>query len=495
MQEFQEGAIFAGRYRIVRKIAAGGMGAVYEAVHIETERRRALKVMLPHLLHSPELRDRFKREARIAAHIESEFIVDVSDAGVDEATEMPYLVMELLRGEELSKRLARLGRLPPVEVVTYLRQVALALDKTHRAAIVHRDLKPENLYLTESDEGLPRIKILDFGVAKLVAESSTQANATRSLGTPLYMSPEQYLTRPITGAADIYSLGLLAYTCLVGAAYWAEEARANGSVVAFGMIAVHGPQEAASVRAARRRATLSPGFDAWFARATAVNPADRFPTATSAVQSLAEVLKGALVEAPVQGDGRAPPPGPDQASSLGENSSEVTQLLPPKIVDPSAGAEVLPGLVSREPSAPLGALGVTATRTSRNRTSATVVVVLGVSVALLCFASLFYMTYQRPVSAERPVAAPSAAATTARPAASELPAAPPADSSPAQNSAELAEPKPVPSVTASTPSAAPAPSAPSAPSAPLLPIVAGPDAGAKRSEQPKSQTPSLFNND
>src|SRR5436190_17625264 len=100
-----EGAIFAGRYRVVRLIAHGGMGAVYEAVHLETERRRALKVMLPHLFQSAEMRERFKREARVAAYVESEHIVDVSDAGVDEATETPFLVMELLRGEELGKRL------------------------------------------------------------------------------------------------------------------------------------------------------------------------------------------------------------------------------------------------------------------------------------------------------------------------------------------------------------------------------------------------------
>src|SRR4051794_552900 len=105
----QNGSIFAGRYQVVGLIAAGAMGAVYEVVHLETQRRRALKVMLPHIVESAELRDRFKLEARIAAHIESKFIVDVFDAGIDDATEMPFLVMELLRGEELGKRLKRLG--------------------------------------------------------------------------------------------------------------------------------------------------------------------------------------------------------------------------------------------------------------------------------------------------------------------------------------------------------------------------------------------------
>jgi serine/threonine-protein kinase len=138
-----EGTLFAGRYRVLRCIAQGGMGAVYEVVHLQTERRRALKVMLPHLVQSEELRERFRREARVAAQIDSAFIVDVFDAGIDDATGMPFLVMELLKGEELGKRLKRVGHFTPEEAVEYLWQTAQALDKTHRAHIVHRDLKPE----------------------------------------------------------------------------------------------------------------------------------------------------------------------------------------------------------------------------------------------------------------------------------------------------------------------------------------------------------------
>ena len=109
------------------------MGTVYEVLHVETERRRALKVMLPHLVSSDELRQRFRQEARVAAKVESAYIVDVFDAGIDENTKMPFLVMELLRGEELGKRLARVKRFSYAETVKYLGQAALALDKTHRA--------------------------------------------------------------------------------------------------------------------------------------------------------------------------------------------------------------------------------------------------------------------------------------------------------------------------------------------------------------------------
>src|ERR1700753_362313 len=173
MNTLTPGSLFAGRYRVVRPLASGGMGAVYEVIHVETERRRALKVMHAHLFQSEEMRERFKREARIAAHVESEFIVDVSDAGVDAETRMPFLVMELLRGEELGDRLKRLGRLPVGEVLTYLSQAAMALDRTHARNIVHRDLKPENFFLTQREDGSVRLKILDFGIAKLVAENAT----------------------------------------------------------------------------------------------------------------------------------------------------------------------------------------------------------------------------------------------------------------------------------------------------------------------------------
>src|SRR4051812_19274323 len=263
----EEGTVFASRYRVVRCLAQGGMGAVYEVVHLETDRRRALKVMHPHLFQSEEMRERFKREARIAAQVDSEYIVDVSDAGVDEATQMPFLVMELLRGEELGDRLKRLGRLPLGEVVTYMQQAAWALDKTHAASIVHRDLKPENLFLTTREDGTPRIKILDFGVAKVVAEGATGAGATRSLGTPLYMAPEQFRAAVrLTGAADIYALTLMTYTLLTGAPYWLEEAKGAGDVIAFAVLVVQGPVESPVQRAARHGVTLPPGFEAWFAR-------------------------------------------------------------------------------------------------------------------------------------------------------------------------------------------------------------------------------------
>lgn len=285
------GTIFATRYRVERWIATGGMGAVYEVTHLETDRRRALKVMHPHLIQSDDMRDRFRREAKVAAQIQSAFIVDVFDAGIDESTKMPFLVMELLQGEELSQCLARVGRFGPEETVNYLWQTALALDKTHRAHIVHRDLKPENLFLHEQEDGPPRIKILDFGIAKLIADASTDGNATRSLGTPLYMAPEQFHSNSsVSPASDIYALGMMAYTMLVGRGYWHEE-KSNSQNI-FGVIAqlMQGPSEPPSERALRQDVELPPSFDEWFAQATAKKPGERFLSATAAIRGLASAL-------------------------------------------------------------------------------------------------------------------------------------------------------------------------------------------------------------
>jgi serine/threonine-protein kinase len=283
------GQIFANRYEVVRCIGSGGMGAVYEVIHLETERRRALKVMHAHFADSPDFRDRFKREARVAAQIDSDYIVDVFDAGVDDATKMPFLAMELLRGEELARLLKRVGRLAPAEVVCWLFQTSLALDRTHKASIVHRDLKPENIFLCERDDGPPQIKVLDFGIAKFATSAKGQGQTTNSVGTPLYMAPEQFLPGgEVTPAADIYALGLLAYTLLVGTDYWHEDLERDENVFAFALIAMKGTVEAPSVRALRVAGMhLSPAFDAWFAKATALSPAARFATASEAVRELA----------------------------------------------------------------------------------------------------------------------------------------------------------------------------------------------------------------
>lgn len=291
MHALPEGSLFAGRYRVVRSLAAGGMGAVYEVIHVETERRRALKVMHPHLVQEEDMRERFRREARVGARVQSENIVEVFDAGVDESTQMPFLVMELLLGEELGHRMRRLGRFSPAETIQYLFQTGLALDRAHAAGIVHRDIKPDNLFLAERDDGSPLIKVLDFGIAKFLADAGTRGGMTRSLGTPLYMPPEQFRgTQALSPRSDLFALGLVTYTLLVGYSYWYDEAAVHSEPLAFALCTSRGPDEAASIRAARRGVTLPPAFDAWFRKATDVHPEGRFPSAGVMVQALSQAL-------------------------------------------------------------------------------------------------------------------------------------------------------------------------------------------------------------
>ncbi|WP_437831511.1 protein kinase domain-containing protein [Sorangium sp. So ce1153] len=292
------GTLIADRYRVVRRLGAGAMGAVYEALDIETGRRRALKVMHAHTIERADLRRRFALEARIAGRVDSPFLVDVLDAGVDQATSTPFLVMELLEGETLAQRLARAGRCAPAEALRWLGQAALGLDKMHLLGVVHRDLKPSNLFLERREHDAPRLKILDLGVAKVL---DAGVESTSAAGTPVYMAPEQFRGGKLTPAADIHALGMIAFTLLVGSPYWQDEAARGHDPIAFALTASSGSAEPATARAARRGVALPPGMDAWFARATAADPAARFASAVAAVRALAGALGEAGVELPLEG--------------------------------------------------------------------------------------------------------------------------------------------------------------------------------------------------
>ena len=179
----------------------------------------------------------------------------------------------------------RRGPLAAEEVVlVLLSQAALALDKTHAAGIVHRDLKPQNLFLTTRDDGSPLLKILDFGIAKVVASASQATQGTEAVGTPVYMAPEQTTGDGTIGPpADLYALGHIAFTLLSGQPYWQEERRAPRRRVRFpDPHRRDGPEEEATVRASRCGVTLPAAFDAWFAQATAPSPAERFGSASDA---------------------------------------------------------------------------------------------------------------------------------------------------------------------------------------------------------------------
>lgn len=290
-QSFQSGTSFANRYRFVRMIQSGGMGAVYEVVDLKTQWSRALKIMHPTLSADLDLRARFLSEAQITAPVRSDHIVQVLDAGVDDLTELPFIVMELLQGEDLAAALRRIGHFAPAEVVELLTQVALALDRTLSLGIIHRDLKPENLYLTKRDNGALHLKVLDFGIAKVI-EASGNRKTTRNLGTPLFMAPEQMRgDHRIGPATDLYALGHIAFALLAGEAYFATEARKDSSHFGLCSKIVRGLPEPATQRAARLGVTLPPAFDAWFAKAVALEVSERFQTPHESIRELSAALR------------------------------------------------------------------------------------------------------------------------------------------------------------------------------------------------------------
>jgi eukaryotic-like serine/threonine-protein kinase len=320
LQQLRPGDVFAGRYRVVRLIRAGGMGAVYEAEDTATRRHRALKLMHPSLVQSPDSRMRFQREVFIGAELETEHVVEVLDAGLDQQTQVPYLTMELLKGEELGDRLERTPRMSAEETVSVLSQVARALDKAHGKGIVHRDLKPENIYLTFREDGTVRAKILDFGIAKLVEEGA-KTNATQAAGTPLYMAPEQTeRAGHVSPATDIWAVGLVAYRMLVGDSYWSGD-----SLQQLYRQILMDPITSAVERAAHHGVQLPPSFDHWFARCVARNPQERFQSAGQAMQELANVF-GVTVSRPI---GFTPPPPQTQPRMPGaETAPPVVNMTP-----------------------------------------------------------------------------------------------------------------------------------------------------------------------
>ncbi|MEO5728258.1 MAG: serine/threonine-protein kinase, partial [Byssovorax sp.] len=289
MSELEPGTVFGRDFRILKALRAGGMGAVYVVDQLSTGKQRALKVMAKELAYDPATRERFVLEAHAAARIESDHVVEIVTAGVDEATGAPYIVMELLKGEELADFLERVGLLPLGDVAEILQQVGHALEQAHQQGIVHRDLKLENIFLCASRrrDVAFTAKVLDFGIAKLVADS--QKTGTQPLGTPLFMSPEQTDRKGrICPATDVWALGLIAFRLLTGKDFWLD---VETLPMLLRQICID-PIPFAGERARELGVTaaLPPGFDVWFARCVDRNIDARFQDAGEAVRAFAELV-------------------------------------------------------------------------------------------------------------------------------------------------------------------------------------------------------------
>jgi TPR repeat protein/tRNA A-37 threonylcarbamoyl transferase component Bud32 len=311
LDTFGPGTVFARDFTIVRLLSEGGMGAVYVVQQNSTGAQRALKLMHRELVREPRLRERFEQEARVGARIESEHVVQVIAAGIDDASGTPWLAMELLQGQDLAALIEQRGPLPAAEVREIFAQLTHAIAAAHRVGIVHRDLKPENVFVGVSHrEGVAQmVKVLDFGIAKVVAEA--KATTTQALGTPIWMAPEQTEAgRRITPATDVWPLGLIAFRMLTGKHFWVSANSHEATPTMVLREAILDPIVPASARAHEygRAACLPPGFDAWFAGCVARPVEARFQDAGAARDAFARMLAAAPTAQAFTPPGH-PPPG------------------------------------------------------------------------------------------------------------------------------------------------------------------------------------------
>ena len=279
-----EGSVLGGRYRVGKRLGEGGMGAVYEALQVDIGRRVALKLLHPELSEDAELVARFRREAEASASLGDPNIVQVTDFGHSEE-HGAFLVMELLSGAPLASVLANEGKLPPARVAFIAHQVLGALASAHRAGIVHRDLKPDNVFLTSVSGIADIVKLLDFGIAKLIANDGGQRTATGVvLGTPAYMSPEQARGREVDARTDLYAVGVLMYQALSGRLPYRAS---NYNAILFAIIEETPPP------LGELRPDLDPSLIAVIERAMAKEPSDRFASAEEMREALEPFLRPA----------------------------------------------------------------------------------------------------------------------------------------------------------------------------------------------------------
>ncbi|MEC7523563.1 MAG: serine/threonine-protein kinase [Myxococcota bacterium] len=216
--EERVGTTLDGRYRVEAVLGRGGMGAVLRGRHVHTGREVAIKLLLPEHARDAELLARFFQEARSAASLAHPNVVDTLDMDVEPESGQPYLVLELLDGQDLAARLEAQGPMTPGALLAVALPVMDALAAAHERGVVHRDLKPENLFLAHDARGRVVPKVLDFGIAKLLeGENAVHTVTGGVLGTPHFMSPEQAMGGPALGAqSDVWSMGAVMYVALTG---------------------------------------------------------------------------------------------------------------------------------------------------------------------------------------------------------------------------------------------------------------------------------------
>jgi serine/threonine-protein kinase len=323
-------AVIGERYRLDREMARGGMGTVWVGRDMKLGRAVAVKVLAKELAQMSEALARFQREALTVAQLQSSHIVQVFDYGLHEG--LPYIVMELLEGENLGQRLKRLGRIPLAHTHFVVEQICKGLKAAHSAGLIHRDLKPSNIFMARRDD-TEIVKLLDFGVVKALDPQMGSSEATSTgilLGTPQYMSPEQArATKDIDHRSDLWSVAVIAFRMLTGHNPFRGDS--VGDVVlkicsdALPRFYEHAPD-------------LPTGLDEFFDKAFARHPDDRYQSAVEMARSFQMLAAG-----PLPHDGAAPP-----ISAMTPAPFDATTPSPMRAYAPS-GVEVY-----SDPSMPRG---------------------------------------------------------------------------------------------------------------------------------------------
>jgi eukaryotic-like serine/threonine-protein kinase len=266
-----------GKYSIVRPLGKGAMGMVYEGYDPGIERRVAIKTILAEYIEAADMGEavaRFKREAQAGGRLQHPAIVAVYEYGEDR--EMAYIVMEYVEGRELKRMLAGGPPLEVIDVFEIMKQLLGALDYSHRQGVVHRDIKPANVMIV----GANKVKVMDFGIARLESSSLTQVGTV--VGTPTHMSPEQLTGLPADGRADLWSSGVILYEMLTGV----NPFLADSPVTVMHKVLQHDPAPPSSIKP-----SLPAGFDAVLARALAKKADERYQTAAEFQSAILQVLR------------------------------------------------------------------------------------------------------------------------------------------------------------------------------------------------------------